>query len=72
MATNNPARSRLASMSSLLRSVADPVASASPIGFGFKDFFPNASSSENDFDPLGLGHFGFDGSSLDPMWFELV
>lgn len=70
VANRDPARSRLAAMSGLLSSFVNPTLSTSPVGF--KDFFPNGSSDENDIDPLGLGHLGFDGSSLDPMWFELV
>ena len=55
-------------MSGLLRAVAEPVV-ASPV-VGFKDLFSSASEAE--FDPLNFGTLGFDASSLDPIWFEMV
>jgi hypothetical protein len=68
---NNPVRSRLAAMSGLLRSVAESH-STSPNGLN-NLFAPNGLGSQDlALDPMNFGSLAFDGSSLDPMWFELV
>lgn len=69
LSPDNPVRSRLAAMSGLLQSVADPTAT-SPVAFN--DFFSGNSASDSDFDHIGFGNVAFDTNTLDPMWFEMV
>jgi hypothetical protein len=66
---DNPIRSRLGAMSSLLQSVADPTA-VSPTAF--KDFFSTSSASDSEYDRIGFGNVSFDIGELDTTWFELV
>ena len=67
----NPVRSRLAAMSGLLRSVAESH-STSPNGLNSLFAGNGLNTQDPVVDPLNFGSFAFDGSSLDPMWFELV
>jgi hypothetical protein len=64
----NPVRSRLAAMSGLLHSVAESnLASPSRPA----NLFGTSGYDDQYLDPISFGHLAFDGSSLDPMWFEL-
>jgi hypothetical protein len=64
----NPVRSRLAAMSGLLRSVAETKFTSPSIP---TDLFATNSHDNQILDSMNFGHLAFDGSSLDPMWFEL-
>lgn len=65
----NPVRSRLAAMSGLLRSVAESNSTSPTL---LNNLFGSNGVNELDPEQMNFGHLAFDGSSLDPMWFELV
>jgi hypothetical protein len=56
-------------MSGLLRSVAETNFTSPSLAH---NLFDTNGIDDQTLDPIGFGHLAFDGSSLDPMWFELV
>ena len=64
----NPVRARLAAMSGLLHSVAEGNLTSPTIP---TNLFATSSHDNQYSDSMNFGQLAFDGSSLDPMWFEL-
>ena len=56
-------------MSGLLRSVAESNSTSPTL---LNNLFGSTAMDELNCEPMAFGQLAFDGSSLDPMWFELV